>query len=123
MPRLRLASLALLPLLGGCMGDTTDRNFGVNSVNQPIVANGRASVPNCPNWRSAGRDSAAMTDTNYGCATNSNLAAMVADPNDLIHGKASPATEADVATRSIRALNAAPPGTGAAAPAASPKGN
>jgi len=42
----------------------------------------------CPDWSS--EPSANMTGashSNYGCANNSNLAAMVADPNDLAEGR------------------------------------
>lgn len=57
-----------------------------------VVSRTRASVPNCPNWADA-------TSLNYnnrmmnglGCAVNANLAAMVADPNDLVRGRAGPA--------------------------------
>ena len=52
-----------------------------------VVSRSSATVPNCPNW-------AAKSDTNlnnatysnYGCAVNSNLASMVADPEHLLHG-------------------------------------
>ena len=78
-------------------------NFSVDSVNQPVVSNGQAVVPNCPNWASGGIDSAAMTDTNYGCAVNSNLAAMVADPADLLHGKSDNSVDTATLLRAIKA--------------------
>lgn len=84
-------------------------NFSVDSVNQPVVTSTRAVVPNCPNWQSAGVDSGALTDTNYGCATNSNLAAMIADPMDLIHGKSSDVTDTSSATRAVKAWREAEP--------------
>lgn len=52
-----------------------------------VVSRATASVPGCPDW---GEDQVAptvRTSSNYGCATNSNLAAMVADPNDLVVGR------------------------------------
>jgi pilus assembly protein CpaD len=54
-----------------------------------VISRMRAEVPNCPNWdrRSNGEFTSSAT-SNYGCATNSNLAAMVANPEDLIHGQA-----------------------------------
>jgi pilus assembly protein CpaD len=60
-----------------------------------IVSRATASVPGCPDWK--GRSGAGSTSPNYGCATNSNLAAMIADPNDLVlgqstHGGADPYT-------------------------------
>lgn len=53
-----------------------------------VVSRTTASVPNCPNWGEEvqfGRR--AQTSPGYGCATNSNLAAMIADPNDLVLGQ------------------------------------
>jgi len=53
-----------------------------------VITRSTASVPGCPDW-------SAKSDMNYGnalspgfgCAINSNLAAMVADPQDLLEGK------------------------------------
>lgn len=52
-----------------------------------VITRSRASVPGCPDW-SANSDVnlANATSSNYGCATNSNLAAMVADPEHLVRG-------------------------------------
>lgn len=53
-----------------------------------VITRSTASVPGCPDW-SAKSDmnyNNAMSP-NYGCAVNSNLAAMVADPQDLLEGK------------------------------------
>jgi pilus assembly protein CpaD len=53
-----------------------------------VITRSSASVPGCPDW-SAKSDmnyTNAMSP-NYGCAVNSNLAAMVADPQDLLEGK------------------------------------
>jgi pilus assembly protein CpaD len=46
-----------------------------------------ASVLGCPDWagRSGGNPGNA-TSANYGCAINGNIAAMVADPRDLLEG-------------------------------------
>lgn len=72
-------------------------NQGLNSVHQPIVAADAAYVPGCPDWRSddAAADLKGSTSSNYGCATATNLAAMIADPNDLLVGKASEQTGHD----------------------------
>ncbi len=52
-----------------------------------IVTRSSASVPSCPDW-SAKSDTnlGNATSSNYGCATNSNIATMVADPEHLIRG-------------------------------------
>jgi pilus assembly protein CpaD len=47
-----------------------------------------ASAPGCPDWtRPAVPDLNANLMSNYGCATNSNHAAMIANPNDLLEGR------------------------------------
>ncbi|MBT0669461.1 CpaD family pilus assembly protein [Novosphingobium profundi] len=52
-----------------------------------IVARMRASVPGCPNWKSESDFNPNNgLSSNYGCAVNSNLAAMVANPEDLVSG-------------------------------------
>lgn len=53
-----------------------------------VVSRTVASVPGCPNWSGPSTPTwQNQTMTNYGCAVNSNLAAMVADPQDLLHGR------------------------------------
>jgi pilus assembly protein CpaD len=53
-----------------------------------VVVRRRAGVPGCPNWsRSSQPEINNLTMSNLGCAVNSNLAAMVADPQDLVHGR------------------------------------
>jgi pilus assembly protein CpaD len=53
-----------------------------------IVSRHVASVPNCPNWeRKAQPNYNNKSLPNLGCAVNSNFAAMVANPVDLVHGR------------------------------------
>lgn len=53
-----------------------------------VVSRTTASVPGCPNWRQSHLPGAPVsTASELGCATNSNLAAMIADPNDLVLGQ------------------------------------
>lgn len=52
-----------------------------------IVTRSSASVPGCPIWEDPLVGAPEQTSTNYGCATNSNLARMIADPNDLVRGQ------------------------------------
>jgi pilus assembly protein CpaD len=48
-----------------------------------------ASVPNCPNWERKSQPNYNNEKMpNYGCGVNANLAAMVANPEDLVHGRA-----------------------------------
>jgi pilus assembly protein CpaD len=47
-----------------------------------------ASAPGCPNWSKApGNDFDNTLHSDYGCATATNLAAMIADPRDLAEGR------------------------------------
>lgn len=53
-----------------------------------VLTRSRASVPSCPDWSKQSEDNyTGGNHTNYGCATNSNLAAMIADPEDLVRGQ------------------------------------
>ena len=54
-----------------------------------VASRSTASVPGCPDWapEDNGVTPRQTTSTNYGCATNANLAAMIADPNDLVVGQ------------------------------------
>jgi pilus assembly protein CpaD len=53
-----------------------------------IVSRNRAEVPGCPNWsRQSQPNYNNQMMPNFGCGVNSNLAAMVANPDDLIHGR------------------------------------
>ena len=53
-----------------------------------VVSRNRAEVPGCPNWSVPAQPNYNNRSmSNYGCAVNSNLAAMVANPTDLVHGR------------------------------------
>ncbi|HEY0149151.1 MAG TPA: CpaD family pilus assembly lipoprotein [Allosphingosinicella sp.] len=82
-----------------------------SGVVRVIISRTEATVPNCPNWERS--DGPSKTSSNYGCAVNSNLAAMIADPNDLVLGQAgSVVGDATTASKAIRAYRQAVP-TGA----------
>lgn len=79
------------------------------------VRRATASVPGCPNWRQAKLvGDLESTESNYGCAVNSNIAAMVANPNDLVLGQSGePTGDPDSATKAITTYrNTAPTGAG-----------
>jgi pilus assembly protein CpaD len=58
-----------------------------------LVVRSRAEVAGCPNWTTPSQPNFEnRTMPNYGCAVNSNLAAMVANPEDLFHGREGPAS-------------------------------
>jgi pilus assembly protein CpaD len=76
-----------------------------------VVSRRRAEVPNCPNWSLPAQpnyDNRNMS--NFGCGVNSNIAAMVANPEDLIHGReaAGPA-DVNAAARAVIYYRSTPP--------------
>lgn len=79
-----------------------------------VVSRSSASVPGCPDWsRPASPDFVGSTMSNYGCANNAALAAMVADPLDLVQGRAGGgATDPVTSSKAVRAYrDTAPSGT------------
>ncbi|MHA7819227.1 MAG: CpaD family pilus assembly protein [Erythrobacter sp.] len=79
-----------------------------------VITRSSANVPGCPDW-------SAKSDMNYGnagspgygCAINSNMAAMVANPEDLLEGQTgSGETVVSTGTRAIQTYREAEP-TGA----------
>jgi len=74
-----LLVLAAAPVTAGLVPD--------NSV-RVVVSRTRAEVPGCPNWTGPSQPNFENRSMpNFGCAVNSNLAAMVANPEDLFHGR------------------------------------
>lgn len=54
-----------------------------------VITRSSATVPGCPDWSAkSDMNYTNATSPGYGCATNGNLAAMVANPEDLINGQA-----------------------------------
>jgi pilus assembly protein CpaD len=89
-----------------------------------VVARRRAVVPGCPNWSQPSVDWDNKTSSNYGCAVNSNLAAMIANPEDLLHGREGAAvTDAVTASRAVEMYRSTAPTGTKGLQAVSPKGN
>lgn len=80
-----------------------------------IVSRKAASVPACPDWsRPSQPEFGAATMSNHGCAINANLAAMIADPEDLIRGKSENLSDPATASKAIQTYRTkAPTGAGA----------
>ncbi|MEL6709862.1 MAG: CpaD family pilus assembly protein [Pseudomonadota bacterium] len=80
-----------------------------------VITRSSAEVPGCPDW-SAKSDMNYLNATSpgYGCAIHSNVAAMVADPQDLLEGKkGSGENVVATSTKAIETLRkAAPTGGG-----------
>jgi pilus assembly protein CpaD len=68
-----------------------------------IISRLKASVPSCPDWAGNKFENVEnRTSSNYGCATNTNLAAMIANPEDLVRGaSANGITDANAATKGV----------------------
>jgi len=87
-----------------------------------IITRSTATVPGCPDWsETSDMNYNNGTRSGYGCAINGNLAAMVANPEDLITGQKG--TGETVVTTSTKAIQSyrkqAPTGEGGLAAAAS----
>ena len=69
-----------------------------------VLTRSTASVPSCPDWsKKSEANYTSGNHTNYGCATNSNLAAMVADPEDLVRGQDAHGHDSTRAVRPVQA--------------------
>ena len=86
-----LAGLAAITARHGLLADVP----GAGSTGLPpagmlrvALTRSSAQVPGCPDWadHTSGQTDN-RTSNNYGCAINSNLAAMIADPQDLLRGR------------------------------------
>lgn len=76
-----------------------------------VVSRTRASVPNCPNWSVPSQpnlQNASMS--NFGCAVNQNLASMIANPEDLVHGReGSGVVDSRTATKAVESYRQTKP--------------
>ncbi len=88
----------------------TTSNIAPGSI-RVIVSRAKASVPGCPDWsRPSEPNFNAHTASNYGCAINGNLAAMVADPLDLVLGRSgNSASDAGTSGKAIKSYRNRPP--------------
>ncbi|HEX8553070.1 MAG TPA: CpaD family pilus assembly protein [Sphingomonas sp.] len=80
-----------------------------------VVSRMRASVPGCPDYsRDPAHEYEGNTHSNYGCASNSNLAAMIANPGDLVRGQTGGTTDPAAAFKAIETYRKAAPTGGTA---------
>ncbi|MEW4467982.1 CpaD family pilus assembly protein [Parasphingorhabdus sp. JC815] len=69
-----------------------------------VVSRSTAAVPGCPDWSNRSHtDFQARTSENYGCGVNSTMAAMIADPEDLVRGQTRDGEDQAEASKAIRA--------------------
>lgn len=76
-----------------------------------VVSRNEASVPGCPDWHDPSQPNFNnQSMSNFGCGVNSAIAQMVADPEDLVHGReGSGAPDALTATRPVNLYRTTPP--------------
>lgn len=76
---------------------------GVPGATRVVVSRRRATVPGCPDWsRVSNPNFANQSMPSFGCGVNMNLAMQVADPQDLLRGRQSLASEdAQAAAKAI----------------------
>lgn len=90
--------------------DVADPGSAPGTVRVSVLRS-RAHVPNCPDWSDGSTTSFDnATSPGFGCAVNGNLAAMVADPQHLLHGaRGTGMTEVMSATKAIDSYRALVP--------------
>ena len=114
-PAARASVAALAEEHGVLMTETaplTVGDVGPGTI-RVVVSRSRASVPTCPDWSSnSDRNYNASNHSNYGCASNSNLAAMVADPEDLVRGRKKASLDGNAGNAAINKQRAKETGEG-----------
>jgi pilus assembly protein CpaD len=103
---------ALLARRGLLIGGTAPVTAGTVEPGavRVVVSRTDAKVPDCPNWdRPSQPDFATSGMSNYGCAVNSNLAAMIADPMDLVEGRAARDVDTQTVNKAITSYRNAKP--------------
>jgi len=81
-----------------------------NGTVRVIVTRARAEVPGCPNWSVPSQPNYNnRTMSNFGCGVNSDLAAMVANPDDLVHGREGSGFSTTAGSKAVQFYRATPP--------------
>lgn len=74
-------------LLVGDVAPVTNGQIAPGTI-RVVVTRTTAEVPGCPDWKTKlEMNYRNATSSNYGCAVNSNMAAMVANKEDLVRGE------------------------------------
>ncbi|KLE33783.1 CpaD family pilus assembly protein [Aurantiacibacter luteus] len=106
-PATRNAVAAVASRFGLLLADSAPVTEGYVSPGnvRVVVTRSIAYVPGCPIWDDEyGFERGNQTSTGYGCAVNTNVAAMIANPEDLLEGQHG--TGETVIMTSNRAINA-----------------
>lgn len=68
-----------------------------------VLSRSVATVPGCPDYsRQGAAEFEGNTTSNHGCAINSNIAAMVANPNDLVRGRPGSTPDPTTAAKAVQ---------------------
>lgn len=89
-PAIRQTVTGLVENYGLLLGNTAPVTDGVVAPGtvRVVVTRSSASVPSCPDWSTTSeRSYDSSNHSNHGCSINSNMAAMIADPEDLVRGR------------------------------------
>lgn len=112
-PAIRQSVAALAGRRGVLVGEAAPATAGElpPGMARIVLQRSRARVPGCPDWSAKSDVNLAnATTSNYGCANNANLAAMVADPEHLLHGADDPgSTVVMTGNKAITSYREAPP--------------
>lgn len=74
-----------------------------------IVSRTRAAVPNCPNWsQPSERTLDNYQHSGFGCGVNGNLAAMIANPEDLVHGRDANGSDSVTGAKAVDSYRTSP---------------
>jgi pilus assembly protein CpaD len=104
---------AVAAYYGILLSDAVPLTPGSDSIQgvRVVVSRSSATVPGCPDWsRRSQPEYKASGMSNYGCAMNSNLATMIADPMDLVQGReAAPGGDATYTSKAIKTYRSLEP--------------
>jgi Pilus biogenesis CpaD protein (pilus_cpaD) len=121
------AALALTAPLAGCALDDFARDeriepYGGAKLHPIVVANGKASVGECDDWTDNRGDTLSNTmSASHGCAVQSNIAAMAANPSDLVKARRLSRAPAFSRVPAINSLAGATASSASGEASASPK--
>lgn len=105
-PAVRQTVSGLVEGYGLLVGNTVPVTQGVVAPGtvRVVVTRSSASVPSCPDWSTTSeRNYDSSNHSNHGCSVNSNMAAMIADPEDLIRGRDAKALDSNSGTKAVNA--------------------
>ncbi len=108
-PAVRQTVLKLAGEYGILVGDTAPVTNGpvAPGTFRVVVTRSSASVPSCPDWSTTSeRNFDSSNHSNHGCSINSNMAAMIADPEDLLRGREGKALDSNSGRAAVNAHRA-----------------